>query len=78
MDVARLITIVQEYEELYNLKHPNYSNQQRRDNIWEEIGNRLNENGKFLYFYFVTHTFARLPARTLFNCHSIDPAAELK
>jgi hypothetical protein len=25
MDIARLITIVQEYEELYNLKHPHYS-----------------------------------------------------
>jgi len=30
MDIAKLITIVQEYEELYNLKHPHYSNQQRR------------------------------------------------
>lgn len=49
MYIAWLITIVQEYEELYNLKHPNYSNQQRRDNIWEEIGNRLNLTGKFIH-----------------------------
>jgi hypothetical protein len=31
MDSAQLIVIVQEYEELYNLGHPDYSNQQRRD-----------------------------------------------
>lgn len=49
MDIARLITIVQEYEELYNLKHSHYSNQQRRDNIWEEIGKRLNQTGKFIH-----------------------------
>ncbi|CAH1105590.1 unnamed protein product [Psylliodes chrysocephalus] len=39
MDGEVLITLVQNYEELYNLKHSQYSNQQRRDNIWEEIGN---------------------------------------
>jgi len=49
MDIARLITIVQEYEELYNLKHPHYSNQQRRDNIWDEIGKRLNQTGKLIH-----------------------------
>lgn len=31
MDIARLTTIVQEYEELYDFEHPNYSNRQRRD-----------------------------------------------
>ncbi|XP_033610344.1 uncharacterized protein LOC117282911 [Cryptotermes secundus] len=45
MDSAQLIVIVQEYEELYNLRHPDYSNQQRRDNIWEEIGRRMNHLG---------------------------------
>lgn len=77
MDAARLIAIVQEYEEIYNLKHPDYSNQQIRDNIWEQIGTRFNKNGKFV-FYFIIQTFLRLPARTLINCHSIDPATELK
>ncbi|KAK9872649.1 hypothetical protein WA026_018783 [Henosepilachna vigintioctopunctata] len=42
MDAAQLIVIVQEYEELYNLRNPQYSNQQRRDSIWEEIGRRMN------------------------------------
>ncbi|KAK9882711.1 hypothetical protein WA026_022762 [Henosepilachna vigintioctopunctata] len=42
MDAAQLIVIVQEYEELYNLRNHQYSNQQRRDNIWEEIGRRMN------------------------------------
>ncbi|PNF27487.1 hypothetical protein B7P43_G04282 [Cryptotermes secundus] len=36
MDDATLISLVQNYEEIYNLKHPDYGNQQRRDNIWEE------------------------------------------
>lgn len=49
MDIARLIAIVQEYEELYNLNHPHYLNQQRRDNIWEEIGKRLNQTGNFIH-----------------------------
>ncbi|CAG4959316.1 unnamed protein product [Parnassius apollo] len=44
MDAAQLIAVVQEYEELYNLRHPFYSNQQRRDNIWEEIGRRFNKS----------------------------------
>jgi len=48
MDMAQLITVVQEYEELYNLKHPHCSNQQRRDNIWEEIGKRLNQTSMFI------------------------------
>ncbi|CAG4951261.1 unnamed protein product [Parnassius apollo] len=45
MDAAQLIAVVQEYEELYNLRHLFYSNQQRRDNIWEEVGRRLNKSG---------------------------------
>jgi hypothetical protein len=51
MDSGQLIVIVQEYEELYNLRHPDYSNQQRRDNIWEEIGRRMNHLGKYKYIY---------------------------
>ncbi|XP_030020188.2 uncharacterized protein LOC115440143 [Manduca sexta] len=38
MDDALLISIVEQHEELYNLHHPQYLNQQRRDSIWEEIG----------------------------------------
>lgn len=47
IDVAKLITIVQEYEELYNLRHPEYSNINRRDNIWHEIGIRMDSTGKW-------------------------------
>ncbi|KAL3283443.1 hypothetical protein HHI36_006588 [Cryptolaemus montrouzieri] len=45
MNVPKLIAMVQKYEELYKVEHPYYSNQQRRDHIWEEIGNRLNQSG---------------------------------
>ncbi|CAG9795441.1 unnamed protein product [Diatraea saccharalis] len=46
MNDADLIYIVRNYEELYNVHHQNYSNQQRRDNIWDEIGEQLCINGK--------------------------------
>jgi hypothetical protein len=49
VDSAQLIGIVQEYEELYNLRHSDYSNQQRRDNVWEETGRRMNQLGKYFY-----------------------------
>ncbi|CAK1591018.1 unnamed protein product [Parnassius mnemosyne] len=45
MDEIALILFVQQYEDLYNLQHPHYMNRQRRDNIWEEIGERMNETG---------------------------------
>lgn len=48
MDEELLITLVQNYEELYNLKHSQYSNLQRRDNIWEEIGDAMKFPGKFI------------------------------
>ncbi|CAG5032961.1 unnamed protein product [Parnassius apollo] len=45
MDEVALISFVQQYEELYNLRHPHYMNQQRQDNIWEEIGEQMNDTG---------------------------------
>lgn len=45
MDAITLILLVEQYEELYNLQHPLYMNQQRRDNVWEEIGEQMNANG---------------------------------
>lgn len=45
MDVAKLITLVQNYEELYNMRHAQYFNITRRDNCWEEIGSIMNETG---------------------------------
>lgn len=50
MDDSLLITLVQQYEEIYNLKHKHYSNQQRRINIWEEIGEKMKQNGKYKVF----------------------------
>jgi hypothetical protein len=45
MDDGTLITLVQNYEEIYSLKHREYCNQQRRDNIWEEIGKIMKQPG---------------------------------
>lgn len=47
MDISKLIIIVQEYEELYNVGHPEYSNILRRDNIWDEIGMKINQPSKY-------------------------------
>jgi hypothetical protein len=47
MDDRQLILFVQQYEELYNFKNPNYNNLQRRENIWEEIGQSMKQPGKF-------------------------------
>ncbi|GFG31208.1 hypothetical protein Cfor_07624 [Coptotermes formosanus] len=45
MDDRQLILFVQQYEELYNFKNPNYNNLQRRENIWEEIGQSMKQPG---------------------------------
>lgn len=44
--IDKLIVLVAEYSELYDMAHKNYSNQHRREIIWTEIGNKLNEKGK--------------------------------
>jgi hypothetical protein len=48
MDSDKLILLVQQYDELYNFKNSNCSNQQRRQNIWDEIGKAMKETGKIL------------------------------
>jgi len=45
--IEKLIMLVSEYSELYDMKDKNYSNQIRRENIWDEI--KLNESGKYLF-----------------------------
>lgn len=47
--VEKLIELVSEYDELYDMSNNNYSNQTRRDEIWSKIGNELNENGNYKY-----------------------------
>lgn len=48
MDVPKLIMLVQNYPELYNMRHSEYFNNVRRDNCWEEIGGIMNEQGKIV------------------------------
>lgn len=45
-----LIILVAEYVELYDLQNKNYSNQQRKENIWREIALKLKETRKYLLF----------------------------
>jgi hypothetical protein len=48
MDKAKLILLVQQNDDLYNLQNSNCSNQQRRQNIWDEVGKAMKEPGKIL------------------------------
>jgi hypothetical protein len=61
MEYATLISLVQNYEEIYNLKHPGYGNQQRRDNIWEEIAGIMKRTGQCN----ITHVFILNRASTV-------------
>lgn len=54
MDSAQLIIIVEEYKDLYNLRYPDYYNQQRGDSIWEEIGSWMNQPSKYFYNLFMS------------------------
>lgn len=45
MDDESFILIVQNYKELYDVSDQNYHNQMRRDNIWEEIGEKCQQKG---------------------------------
>ncbi|CAH0546179.1 unnamed protein product [Brassicogethes aeneus] len=49
--IEKLILLVNEYEELYDMSNKNYSNQNRREIIWGEIGKKINESGEFSFMY---------------------------
>jgi hypothetical protein len=46
MDSTKLILSVQQYDEFYNLLNSNYSNEQIRQNVWDDIGKAMKEPGK--------------------------------
>lgn len=48
MDEERLILLVSEYSELYDLSHKNYSNLDIKNNCWKEIGKAIGHPGKLL------------------------------
>ncbi|CAG9856307.1 unnamed protein product [Phyllotreta striolata] len=41
-----IIEFVKKYPILYDLKHDDYKNIRKKEKIWNEIGNELNENGE--------------------------------
>lgn len=42
----KLILLVQNYKELYDLSDRYYSNHQRKEEIWREIGEHIGETSK--------------------------------
>lgn len=55
MNEELLINLVQGYKELYDLQDPHYDDQQRRDNIWKEIGDIMKESGKYHCQVFISY-----------------------
>ena len=47
MDEELLISLVQEYSELYNTGDPKYHDELRRSNIWVEIAGVMKETRKY-------------------------------
>jgi hypothetical protein len=45
MDEEQLIMFLQQYEELYHFTNPNYSNKQWQENIWDETGQLMKQQG---------------------------------
>lgn len=45
MDVPKLTILVQNYPEIYDIRHPEYFNNVRQDNCWGEVGGIMNESG---------------------------------
>lgn len=45
MEDEHLVFLVKQYKELYDTNNRNYHNHLKRDNIWEEIGEKLGAKG---------------------------------
>lgn len=52
MNNEKLIEFVREYPELYDMSHNKYSDNNRKEVIWAKIGEKLEQTGKLIYFYF--------------------------
>lgn len=55
MDNEKLIEFVREYKYLYDLSDKRYSDNQKKDQAWNEIGIKLQRDGKYpqILFYIV-------------------------
>lgn len=47
MDHELLIKLVRDYPELYDITHNKYSDNNRKDEVWKNIGENLGETGKY-------------------------------
>lgn len=48
MNEELLLSLVKEYKELYDPSNARYHDEQRRNNIWQEIGEVMKETRKYL------------------------------
>lgn len=58
MDDEILIEEVRQYDEIYDMSHRKYSDNQHRDLVWTKIGQKLNLKGMFLHnlnIYFINY-----------------------
>lgn len=55
MDNEKLIEFVRDYKYLYDLSDKRYSDNQKKDQAWNEIGIKLNSNGEYIIYFIVMY-----------------------
>lgn len=50
LDEEKLIMLVSQYPELYDLQNEHYMNTGRKSNIWKEIAKEIEVKGKFISY----------------------------
>jgi hypothetical protein len=53
MDTEKLIELVREHSELYDLSNSNYSDNLHKERIWEEIAEEMKHNDKLDFIWLV-------------------------
>ena len=48
----KLILLVSQYPEIYDVQHDNYMNSSRKKQLWSEIAEEMGVNGKYLNLVF--------------------------
>lgn len=53
MDNEKLIEFVRDYKYLYDLSDKRYSDNQKKDQAWNEIGIKLNSDGEYIFYFYL-------------------------
>lgn len=56
-DEEKLIDFVKSHEILYDVKHKDFRNTEKKNRLWLKLANDLNMNGLYCLLYFVVNKF---------------------